>query len=57
MTTHEKLKQVEELLREIYQTNEGPRLIEELLRKEFPNPRKIWNDTSGWGMLATQSRA
>jgi len=38
MNTNEKLNEIESLIREIYKTNEGPKLINELLR-EFPSPR------------------
>ena len=60
MTTEQKIDKIAEELREIYKTNEGPRLIADMM-DEFPNPRRVWNDKSdtirgikaGWGMPAT----
>ena len=36
---NEKLKQVEALLRDIYKDNDGPRLINEMVKADFPYPR------------------
>ena len=55
--TQQKIYRIAAELREIYKTNEGPRLISEL-NTEFPNPRKLWNDakltkSERWGEPAT----
>ena len=60
MTTEQKVEQLAEQVREIYKTNEGPKLLNDMMA-EFPYPRRVWNDCSehgrgikgGWGMLAT----
>lgn len=61
-TPQQRIDAITEELRDLYQnTNEGPRLIAEMIEREFPHPRRVWNDPlrgggkSGWGMLATQS--
>ena len=64
MNPHKEIARITEELRAIYHnTNEGPRLIAEMVRREFPNPRKVWNDNpdrlrgikGGWGAVATFS--
>ena len=62
MTTQQRIDKITEELRDIYlNTNEGPRLIAEMVEREFPHPRKVWNDNpdkdraikGGWGMAVT----
>lgn len=49
MTTEERIAKITEELRDIYKnTNEGPRLIRDMV-EEFPFPRRLWNDDEGWG--------
>lgn len=64
MNTQQRIDTIAEQLRDIYlNTNEGPRLIHEMVKREFPHPRKILNSTfslgvkgSGdWGPLATDT--
>lgn len=50
--TQERLEALKKELREIYETNDGPRLLSELFA-EFPNPRRVLNNSGGWGMPAT----
>ena len=46
------------MIREIYKTSDGPRLLAEMMQ-EFPYPRKRWNEPpgggkeGGWGVDAT----
>ena len=40
MTIHEQVSAVENLVREIYKQNDGPRLLAEMM-EEFPNPRGV----------------
>lgn len=61
MTTQQRIDAITEELRDIYKnTNEGPRLINEMIRREFPHPRKVINGPhvsgggGGWGMPTTQ---
>ena len=66
MNPHIEIKRITEELRSIYNTNEGPRLIAEMI-EEFPNPRALWNEPApampgycsgapgGWGLPATCS--
>lgn len=63
MTTQQRIDKIAAELRDIYQnTNEGPRLIAEMVGREFPHPRKVWNDykepgrsiKGGWGILASE---
>lgn len=62
MNTQQRIDAITEELRGLYlNTNEGPRLIHALTR-EFPYPRRVWNDNAesrreikgGWGMAATE---
>lgn len=61
MTTNERIDRITEELREIYNSsNEGPRLIHEMVKREFPYPRRVWNEPDhgtsrkgGWGIYAT----
>ena len=60
MNTQTRIDRITEELRDIYMnTNEGPRLIAEMVAREFPNPRKIINGPhvykhpGAWGPLAT----
>ena len=61
-TIHERIDRITEELRDIYNSsNEAPRLIHEMVKREFPYPRRVWNDPvfvggkSGWGINATDS--
>ena len=50
MNTQQRIDKVAEELRDIYKnTNEGPKLIAEMMDREFPNPRKVWNEPRGNG--------
>lgn len=62
MTPQQRIDKITEELRDIYKnTNEGPRLIAEMVKREFPYPRKVWNDNpdkcrdikGGWGIPTT----
>jgi hypothetical protein len=62
MTTQQRIDIITEELRAIYLTdNDGPRLIAEMVKREFPHPRKILNGNLGagkkgsgdWGHRAT----
>ena len=60
MTTQQRIDEITEQLRDIYlTTNEGPRLIDEMVRREFPYPRKVISGPSyktgggDWGINAT----
>lgn len=60
MNTQERIDKITEELRDIYQnTNEGPKLIAEMVAREFPHPRKVLNGPhvlkgkGDWGILAT----
>lgn len=60
MNPHTEIKRITEELRAIYRnTNEGPRLIAEMIKREFPNPRRVINGphvregAGNWGPLAT----
>lgn len=46
--TQQKIDRIAEELREIYKTNEGPRLIAEMTAA-LPHPRKLWNEPKGDG--------
>ena len=63
MNQQTEIDKLADQLREIYKTNDGPRLIAEVMR-EFPNPRRRWNEpggrvgsdlTGGWGEPATSA--
>lgn len=55
MNTQQRIDKLTEELRDIYKnTNEGPRLIAEMLEREFPHPRKVISGNL-WGMKATDS--
>lgn len=63
MTTQQRIDTITEELRALYITdNDAPRLIAEMVEREFPYPRKVWNDNpdtwrnikGGWGMDATE---
>jgi uncharacterized hydantoinase/oxoprolinase family protein len=50
------IARITEELRDIYKnTNEGPKLIAEMVEREFPYPRKVLNKSGEYGMLTTQS--
>ena len=50
MNTQQRIDKLTEELRDIYKnTNDGPRLIAEMVRREFPHPRKILNGNLGSG--------
>lgn len=60
MNTQQRIDQLTEQLRDIYKnTNEGPKLINEMVKREFPYPRKVLNGPhvvkgrGDWGILAT----
>lgn len=54
LNTQQRIDKIAEELREIYNTtNEGPRLIAEMIRREFPEPRKVLDSSGGWGPRAT----
>ena len=62
MNTQQRIDAITEELRDIYlNTNEGPRLIHEMVKREFPYPRKVLNGPSApqrcgdWGRAATDS--
>lgn len=71
MTTQQRIDKITEELRALYLTdNDAPRLIAEMVQREFPHPRKVLNgphSTVGdaspairvgcgeWGMAATAS--
>ena len=62
MNTQQRIDKLTEELRDIYQnTNEGPKLINDMIEREFPYPRKVmkepngWGGCGGWGIPATQS--
>ena len=62
MNTQQRIDKITEELRDIYlNTNEGPKLIAEMVEREFPYPRRVISGpgyrTGGgeWGMPATQS--
>ena len=56
MTTEQRIEKIAEELRDIYKnTNEGPRLIHDLVKREFPFPRRLWNDDKGWGERVSYS--
>jgi len=62
MNTQQRIDKITEELRDIYKTtNEGPRLIAEMVAREFPHPRKVLNgptatkDIGGWGIRATDN--
>jgi hypothetical protein len=61
-TPQQRIDKLTEELRDLYDhTNEGPRLIAEMVAREFPHPRKVLNGPSAlgrkgsgdWGMNAT----
>lgn len=61
-STHQRIARITEELREIYQnTNEGPLLIHSMVVREFPYPRRVWNDPvtaggkAGWGNFVTSA--
>lgn len=50
MNTQQRIDKVAEELRDIYNnTNEGPKLIQDMVAREFPYPRKVWNEPQGDG--------
>jgi hypothetical protein len=50
MNTQQRIDKVAEELRDIYKnTNEGPKMIHDLVQREFPYPRKVWNEPEGNG--------
>ena len=61
MNTHAEIARITEELRALYlNDNDAPRLITEMVEREFPYPRKVLNGylpgrrTSGdWGIFAT----
>lgn len=65
MNTQQRIDKITEELRDIYKnTNEGPKLITEMVEREFPYPRKVLKEPNGyggeegmggWGMPTTQS--
>ena len=62
MNTQQRIDAITEELRDLYlNTNEGPRLIHEVVKREFPYPRKVLNGPrvpqrcGDWGMAATDS--
>lgn len=50
--TQERVDALAKELREIYKTNDGPRILAELFA-EFPNPRKVLGVSDKWSMPAT----
>ena len=61
MDPYTEIRKAEDHLREIYKTNDGPRLIAEMVEREFPNPRRLRNIPSEgqpeWGPRATDYTA
>lgn len=62
MTTQQRIDKITEELRSLYRTdNDAPRLIAEMVEREFPHPRKVLNGphtgrTNGdWGKFASES--
>lgn len=63
MTTQQKIDKIAGDIRVLYRTdNDAPRLLAEMMWREFPYPRRVWNDNpdarrgvkGGWGMKATE---
>jgi hypothetical protein len=62
MNTHQEIARITEELRALYlNDNDAPRLIAEMLEREFPNPRKVLNGylpgrkrSGDWGIHATK---
>lgn len=58
LTPEQQAEHIASLCRELYKTNEGPRLLAKVM-EDFPNPRKRWNEPpgggkrGGWGEVAT----
>ena len=42
------IDQLADQIRKAYKTSDGPRILNEIMR-EFPYPRKLWNEPSGNG--------
>lgn len=60
MDPYTEIRKAEDHLREIYKTNDGPRLIAEMVEREFPNPRKTITSSDhkfpgSWGPRATDA--
>jgi hypothetical protein len=60
MDPYTEIKTAEDHLREIYKTNDGPRLIAEMVEREFPNPRRLITSSDSkrpgeWGPRATDT--
>ena len=52
-TAEQQAEHIANLCRELYKTNEGPRLLAHVM-KEFPNPRRLINSKDKrWGPRAT----
>lgn len=61
MNTQQRIDKITEELRDIYRnTNEGPKLINDMVAREFPYPRRVIRGpgyrTGGgdWGIATTQ---
>lgn len=49
------MKEFEVLARQIYRNhNEGPRLINEVVSREFPNPRRVLGENGQLAQVATK---
>ena len=53
--TQQEIYQLADRVREIYKTNDGPRLLGEMMR-EFPDVRRVWDDAKdAWGTPANRT--